>query len=528
MKLKGWGYIFFLLTLSSMLIGCSSTTEAPEISEGSNGENAEEGEYGGTLNFAFNVQPTTLDPHFTTDTATRDLAQHIFEPLLTLNTSLEVEPMLAESYDVSEDGKTITFHLRQGIKFHNGKEMTADDVIASMERWQEMSAQAKQYLEGTVYEAEDDYTVVAHIADPTTLDLFIFADMTQFAGIMPKEIAEAVGTEAATEYIGTGPYHLEEWRKDQHIHLNRFDDYSSRPEPANGLAGEKKAYLDEIYIHIVTESSTRTAGIQSGEYEMANAIPQDSIELLEMDPMIKNEVYANSFPSIIFNKKARFLSNEKARQAVNAALNMEDLLTSAYGESKYYEADHALVKEDQKDWYTDAGRDVYHTYDPELAKQLLKEAGYNGEEIIILTSRDREEYYNMSVVIQQQLEAIGMNISLEVSDWGTVLERAGDEQAYDIFFTAFAFRPMPVQYLFFNHEWLGWTDSEELEQLKEQILGAASQEEAQKFSAQLHEAFYSYLPIIKTGNSTAVISMRENVEGLQFITGPILWNVSVK
>ena len=525
---KKLSLMLFLLMISVLLIGC--TKSAKETKAPDNDAKVDEVEVaqGGVLDFAFNVQPSTLDAHFTTDTATRDISLHIYEPLVTLNDSLEVEPMLAESYDVTEDGKIITFHLREGIQFHNGEELTADDVVASMERWQEMSSQAQTYLEGTKYVAEDKHTVIAHIQNPTTLDMFVFADMTQFAAIMPESIVKKAGKELVEEFIGTGPYQFGEWRQDQHIHLKKFADYQSRSEPANGLSGEKKALVDEIYFHIVTDSSTRVAGIQSGEYDIANQIPQDNFDMLEANSNVKNAIYSNSFPSLVFNKKTGVFSNQKARQAVNEAIDLEEMLIAAYGDEKFYITDHALVKEEQTGWYTDVGSDVYNKNDPEHAKQLLVEAGYDGEEVVIITSREHPDYYKMSVVVQQQLEAIGMVVKLEISDWGTVLERRSDENAYDIFFTGFAFRPMPIQYLFFNPEWLGWTDSEELDRLMNEILYAGSQEEAQKFSAEFHEAFRDYLPIIKPGNSTAIVSMGAGVDGLQFITGPILWNVSIE
>src|SRR5699024_9679970 len=146
-----------------------------------------------------------------------------------------------ETYEISEDGKIITFHLRQGITFHNGEEMTSEDVIASLERWQEKSSQAKTYHGETVFKAEDDYTVIAEMNESTTLDMYVLADMTQFASIMPKEIIDNASDDGVQEIVGTGPYHLEEWKQDQYIHLKKFEDYQSRTESADGLAGEKKA-----------------------------------------------------------------------------------------------------------------------------------------------------------------------------------------------------------------------------------------------------------------------------------------------
>ena len=274
MNLKKVRNFFLVILFSIALVGCTSDTSEKGKVVPTSGEEVS----GGELNFAYHVQPTTLDPQFTTADATRDIAHHIFESLLTLSTSLEVQPMLAESYVVSEDRKEITFNLRKDIKFHNGKVMTAEDVVASLERWHELSSQARTYLSGTEYEIKDDHTVIAHIQDPTTLDLFIYADMTQFAAIMPKEIVQKAGSEGVDEYIGTGPYAFKEWKQDQHIHLTKFADYQSRSEPADGLSGEKKALLDDIYFHIVTDPSIRVTGLQSGLYDIASDIPPDTAQ----------------------------------------------------------------------------------------------------------------------------------------------------------------------------------------------------------------------------------------------------------
>jgi peptide/nickel transport system substrate-binding protein len=526
MTTKKFGYLLLLLTFSIALIGCTTDKSNPNTSEGTK-DDAVSNKAGGELNFAYHVQPSTLDPHFTTADATRDVSHHIFESLLTLNSSLEIQPMLAETYEVSKDRKTITFHLRKKIKFHNGDEMTADDVVASMNRWQEKSAQATIYLDGTSYEAVDQYTVVAHIEKPTSLDMFVLADMTQYAAIMPQAIVEKAGSNEVDEYIGTGPYKFKEWRQDQFIQLGKFSDYQSRSEPADGLAGEKKAFVDDIYFHLVTDPSIRVAGLQSGQYQIASDIPPDSAKTLLNDKNIKSAIDASAFTTMVFNKKAGVFSNLKVRQAANAAINVEDMLIAAYVSDEFYVKDHALVKEEQTGWYTDVGSDVYNKYDPEVAKRLLDEAGYNGEEVVILTSREYSNYYNMSVVVQQQLQAVGMNVKLAVTDWATVLAAREDEKKFDIFFTSFTIRPIPIQYLFLNPEWFGWTDSEEIKRIVDDILNAESEEEAQKFSPDLHRAFWDYLPIIKPGNSTLITSMSKDVDGFQFISNPILWNVSL-
>lgn len=521
--------ILFILLLGGILIACSDSSNTNNDEDNDRDQETEEENevtQGGELNIAFSAQPPTLDIHLSTATATRDISQHIFEPLVTLNSSLEVEPMLAESYEISEDGKTITFYLREGIKFHNGEDMTAEDVIASLERWQGQSAQAKTYHSQTVFTAKDDYTVVAEIENPSTLDMYVLADMTQFAAIMPKDVIENVSDDGVEEIVGTGPYALEEWRQDQYIHLKKFADYQSRSEPADGLAGEKKAPIDDMYFHFITDSSTRLAGIQTGEYDIAIDIPHDDATTLEATGDVRNEVFASSMLIIMLNNKEGVFSNQKIRQAANAAINMEDILTASFVNEEYYIKDHALVKEEQAGWYTDAGSDIYHTYDPELAEQLLDEAGYDGEEVVLLTNRDYETHYNTAVIMQSQLEAVGMNVTMDVRDWPTAIEMAEDPSAFDAFYSGFAFRPMPIQQLFLNPEYIGWPESEELQRLSEQILQASSLEEAQSFSEEFHRVYYEEMPALKAGNTTNIVSLRENIDGLQFISGPILWNIT--
>src|SRR5690606_18771169 len=116
-----------------------------------------------------------------------------YEPLVTLNAALQPQPMLAESYDINEEGTVITFQLRKGVMFHNGEEMTAEDVVASMKRWQEYSSRAKASFGDAEFKAKDDYTVLLELQKPNRSALFVLAIPTQLPAIMPKSIAEAAG-----------------------------------------------------------------------------------------------------------------------------------------------------------------------------------------------------------------------------------------------------------------------------------------------------------------------------------------------
>lgn len=532
MNFKKLGYFIFLMSLSILIVGCSGDSGESTDKKGDTKVEEKDDDLvvedveGGVLQVALNAQPPTLDIVLTTATAARDISQHVYESLVTLNSKLEVEPMLAETYEISEDGKNVTFHLRKGIKFHTGEEMKAADVIASMERWQGLSNSAKNFLDGTTYEEKDDYTVIAHIVKPSSLDMFIFADMTQFAAVMPKTIVEGASETGVEEYIGTGPYKYGEWKQDQYIHLIKFSEFQSRTEPADGLAGEKKAISSEIYFNFLPDPSTRVAGIISGEYDISTAIPQDNVSLLEANSDVKTDIVPSSLLVLMFNNKVGPFKDVKMRQAINAAINVEDILTAAYANEEFYVMDHALVKDKDSGWYTDEGSDIYNLFDPELSKQLLKEAGYNGEEIVLITNRDKDSFYNSALVIQQQLEAVGINLKLSVHDTATSIELKKDENNWDITVDEYAFRPSPVQQLFLGSDYLGWPDKEPLQSVTEKIIYAKTLEEAQQFSGEFHEKFWDEVQTIKVGNNSVVTAMQEDIDGYQFIAGPILWNVS--
>src|SRR5699024_7612907 len=136
-------------------------------------------------------------------------------------------------------------------------------------------------LADVTFKEVDDYTVVAEVPEPSLMTIAIMAGHDQFAAIMPKEVVEEVGEDTINEPIGTGPYSLEDYKADQYIHLTKYDDYQARTEPASGLAGERKALTKDIYYHIVPDISTRIAGMQSGEYDAATAIPHDNVQQLE-------------------------------------------------------------------------------------------------------------------------------------------------------------------------------------------------------------------------------------------------------
>ncbi len=526
MTLKKRTKLISLLVLSALLLltACGNNEDSKSGSDSKEATINKDAE----LNIAYPTNLQTLDPHLTTNQSTRDVARQIFEQLLTLDENYEVVPMLAESYDVSTDGLTYTFKLRQGVKFHNGEEMQADDVVASMEKWMKTSTQGKANLSGAQFVEVDPYTVELHIDKPSLIVPFVLADAAPFPAIVPKESVEGAGDTGLTEYIGTGPFKLEEWKVDQHIHLTRFDEYAAREDESSGLGGKKEALVKDVYFHIVTDESTRVSGVTTGQYDIAFEVPFDSADQIESTDGVTNVFDEGGIATYVFNKKSGPFSDLKLREAFNTALNAEEAMIAAYSDDRFFTLDSGLALPNQINWHSDAAKENYNIGDIEKAKKLVEESSYNGEEVVILATKDYTDQYNLAVVAQQVLESIGIKAKLDVYDWPTVQERRVDANNFDMFAMTFAVRPTIHQNPFLDSkaEYPGWTNSEKIDQLLVDIKSASSFEDAKPLIDELQTEVWNYLPVAKVGNIQDLVAVSDDVKGYKNLIGPILWNVS--
>lgn len=527
-----WKRILYLSLMMFVLIGCNSQTDSKETGTDQKTDETEEevtaeSEVTGEIVVAYSAQPPVLDPHVSTADAISDTMRNVWDTLVTVDEDYNIEPLLADSWDVSGDGKTYTFNLREGVLFHNGKELQSEDVVASMNRWKNAPSGKGIFLDAT-FEEIDNYTVALNLPEPlsTTLSTISHGG-AGFAAIMPKEIIENAPDEGVEEYVGTGPFKYVEWKPDQHIHLTRFEDYIPRPEPTNGLAGKREALVEDLKFLFVADSSTREAGIRSGEYDFAHAVPFDNADMLESDPDINNHTYPGGFLVVHFNKQTGFFSDENARKAVAAALEMDSIMKAGYSDEKYYNLTHNFMMTHQHGfWDSDVGSEFYNVNDVEKAKQLLEEAGYDGEELRLLTTRDYEDQYHGSVVIQEQLKQIGMNVELEVYDWPTLLDMRENPDLWEIFVIANVAVPEPTLTGFLTSAYPGWTDSPELDELVEDFRSQPSLDDAQQMFDDFQEWYWDYMPVLKIGDYYRVSSSRATLDNFQYQDGLIFWNVT--
>jgi peptide/nickel transport system substrate-binding protein len=481
-----------------------------------------------TLDVAIDATPPSLDPHVSTAVVTGQISTAIFETLVAYDQNYKVQPSLAESIQVSEDGKAYTFPLRD-VSFHNGDTLTSADVKASLERWGRISLFGRATMKGVTVDTPDEKTVVLNLEKPSITLLDDLAYPTgQAAYILPKSILDEAGDDVVKELVGTGPYKFVEWAQDQYIHVSRYEDYQNPVGEGSGLAGEKTLAYDDIFYHIVVDASTRLNGLLSGEYDYAKSLTTDSYDELKNNQEITTSmIEPGMYPGLIFDTTEGFFSNPVARQALSAALDFEEIMFGAAGHKDFYRIDPGLMMKEQQDWYTNAGSELYNQKDTERAKKLFKEAGYNGETITIMTTQDYPFMYNTAIVIQDQLAKVGAKVELDVYDWPTLLANRADRSNWDAFTSSFPFVGQPGQTLFLhsaNKHSSGYANPE-MDGYLDAVRYATTQEEALAAWEKAQALYWEDTPVIKFGDLNYLDGSRNGITVDNLFGLEIFWNV---
>lgn len=341
----------------------------------------------------------SLDPHKMVSAGTKEVLFNVFEGLVKPDTDGNLIPAVAESYKVSDDRTTYTFTLREGVKFHNGDAVTADDVIYSIKRCaglleEEPEALVTAFSVITDIHAEDERTVVLTIESP---DLEFVSYLT--SAIIPEGYAEQ-----AAAPVGTGPFQFVSRSAQENIVLKRFDDYwGEKPE------------LTEVTFKIITQDTIVTS-LRSGAIDMCGHLtPAQAAEVSGQYDVIKGGM--NSVYGVYLNNAVAPLDNVDVRRALCHAVNVDDIITLVFngegtpvGSSMY----PAFVK------YFCEELTGYYEYDPEQAIQMLADAGYpDGFDLELTIASNITQYVETAQVVSEQLKAVGVNVNIKLVDWET-------------------------------------------------------------------------------------------------------------
>jgi peptide/nickel transport system substrate-binding protein len=481
---------------------------------------------GGILRAALTASAPTLDPHSGTHLAIREVGLHIFESLLTFDAKFQVIPQLAERWEMSPDGKVYTFTLRKGVKFHNGREMTAEDVRASVERFRTMAPRRNE-LDGLAKLEVVSPTVVRMTLSKADASFLVaIANPICQLAILPKEAVEGRSVNKA-DLVGTGPYRFVEWIPDRWVRIARFAEYKPEGKPeTGGLGGARTAYADEIRFIPVPEPGARVAGLQTGEYDFADFLPSPAIPQLTGDRSLRIvRLGPQNYPTVYFNHTGMFKSL-KLRQAVQAALNMDEIMQVANdGDGR---VDPGFYFKEQV-WYTTAGGKLYNQKNPAKAKQLLKDAGYKGESVVFVTNSSYDYMYKAAQVIQEQLKKIGMTVKLEVYDWPGSLAVRKDMTKWDLFTSSHSTRFDPSANDFYYRAkttFFGYNNPK-METLLDQASAAAKFEARFKIYEEVQKLIYDDVAMLKLYDHYTWQGHSAKLSGYTPWVQVRLWNVGL-
>lgn len=356
------------------------------------------------LTAAIAGEPDQLDPHKTTSYFSFEVLENIYDTLVEPDENLEMQPALAESWELSEDQLTWTFTLRQGVTFHDGSDFTAEDVVYSYNRIiDEELSNAWKFTAVDSIEAVDDYTVDITVTQPTPN---LLSSIGGFKGMAIVEQENVESGDITTDPIGTGPFSMEEYTSGDHITLAANPDYwGGAPE------------IGGVEFQFISEGSTAIAALKSGEVDWTDSIPTQQVESLSGDEAVTlGQSPSNDYWYLALNEKREPWSDVRVRQAIAYAIDRDAIVqATSYGTAT---ANQLAIPEESV-WYTD-----YDTYSTDLdkAQALLDEAGFEGGTLDLLVTSDYPETVTAAQIIADNLEPLGITVEIRTPDFATWLD----------------------------------------------------------------------------------------------------------
>ena len=397
-----------LMVLS--LAACGSGNK--DKTDGGSGTPSGSGSYKDTLTWCQGSDVTSLDPHQGKETPAVQVTCQIFDTLVVVNPETgELEPQIAESWEQTDD-VTYVFKIREGVKFHDGSEVTAADVKFSLER--AINSAAVSYIVDFIESVSDngDGTVTIKTKYPYGPALRNLA--IPFAAIVPKALVEADEANFILNPVGSGPYQFVEWKQGDHITMKAFDDY---------YAG--KAATENLIMRVVPENAQRSIALETGEVDLAYGLSVNDIPKVEDNPdLVANVISSLSCTYISFNLNKAPFDNPLVREALSIAIDRQaivDTINSGVGEP----AD-AIIAPGVFGYYSTGVPE----YNPERAKELLAEAGYPNGFSTTLWVNENQGRIEICQAIMAMLMDIGVECKLESMEFGSYISRtsAGEHE----------------------------------------------------------------------------------------------------
>ena len=468
-----------------------------------------------------------LDPISTTAYITRNHGYMIYDTLFATDAKFQVQPQMVDKYELSSDKLTYTFTLRDGLKFHDGTPVRSADCIASIDRWSKRDALGQKMAEVTEsWKAVNDKTFTLKLKRPFPLALEALAKpSSNVPFIMPERIAKTDSSTNITEPIGSGPFKFvkEEWVPGSKVVYVKNTDYVPRKEAPSWAAGGKVVKVDRVEWIYIPDSATAAAAINAGEVDWWEQMPPDLIPVLAKNKSIKVENIdpLGSMGLIRFNFMFPPFNNQKMRQAILYAIDQNDYVLGIAGDVKnghpcysYFTCGTPLASEI-------GAEPLKGKRDFEKAKQLIKEAGYKGEKIVIISATDQPIVHSQSLLTAETLRKLGLNEPVDKGGWS-------------IFHTWLVGPDMTSPAVNFavrgsgQKAWFGWPDDPKIEELRDTWFATTDAVSSKKAADAVQMRAFEFVPYVPTAQFILPTAYRTNLSGVIIAPITLMWNVEKK
>ncbi len=497
-------FLVLIIGILPVLSGCGG---AQDTTSNQPKESNEPGVEGGTLIIAELSDATQLDPHKGTDIPSANVYHgKIYEGLVAQDENMNVIPALATEWKKVDD-LTWEFKLREGVKFHDGTDFTADAVKRTIERVlnpDTASPRASLFKMITEVKVVDDYTVQLVTEYPFAP---LLANLSHYsAGIISPKAIDELGDKLGQNPAGTGPFKFKSWSPGAEIVLEKYEEYWG-----------EKAKVNEVVFKVIPEDATRLSMVETGEAHLAEPVQVTEVERVEgSSNMTLHRSDALGIDYIGFNLKKEPFNDVRVRQAINYAVDMDVILEGVYNNI----GSKATAPMGPGVWGHNPNLEAY-AYDVNKAKELLAEAGYpNGFKTTIWTN-DNKARMDLAEVVQSQLKGVGIEAEIKVMEWGSYLEATANGE-HDMFVLGWSNMTGDADY---NQWFLYHTDAQgnpgnrtfysnpEVDKLIDAGRKETNPDERLKIYAQAQEIEMKDAPMILVRNDMDLIAVGKGVKG---------------
>jgi len=484
-----------------------------------------------------------LDPIWTTAYMSRNHGYMIYDTLFGTDADGKVKPQMVESWNESPDKRLWTFKLRKGLEFHDGKPVTPDDVIASLQRWGKRDAMGSalmQFVQRMDSPAPDTFRIFLGEANGFMLEA-LGKPSSNVPFIMPKRIADTDAFKQIEEHIGSGPFVFkrDEFKPGDKAVYTKFAKYVPRSEPPSGTAGGKRVYVDRVEWNLaLRDAQAQVSALQKGEIDIIEALGFDHYETVKADKSVQIPIWSNKGLQYMarFNHLNKPFDNPKVRQAVIAAFSQEAFLRAQVGVKELYKPCGSMFICGTP-YGSLAGSELQMKSNMKKAQDLLKASGYDGTPIVVMKPTDLASIQKLPDVAAQLLRQAGFKVDLQAMDWQTLVGRRAkkdpiDKGGWHMFLTAWqafdVWSPIANPTTDTRGEkstWFGWATDDKLVELRNQFMRATDDATKKKLADQMHARMFEVGTHVALGEYSQPVAARKNITGWFVHNGNIYWNL---